>query len=175
MTRKYTLKEIDKLFGKKIFFDANILIYLFWSTGSMRWETLYGEAFGKIIPQGNECIVNFTVLSEFVNRTHRIEYERFLGRTRNSKKDYPYKKFRNSDDGKTSLSDIYLILKESVLSDFSVMDKSFTKSDLEKFLTVDSLDFGDKPILEICKENNLVLFTNDSDFNGFDIEILTAR
>lgn len=175
MPRKYTLKEIDKLTGKKIFFDANVLIYLFWSTGSNHWEFQYGSAFGKILKQKNECVVNFTVFSEFVNRTHRLEHERFLRQLGYSKKDYPYKKFRNSDDGKTSLNDIYLILKESVLSDFSVMDKSFTKSDIENFLTVDSLDFGDKPILEICKENNLVLFTNDGDFNGLDIDILSAR
>lgn len=175
MPKKYTLKEIDKLIGKKIFFDANVLIYLFWSTGAIKWETVYSEAFGKILIQKNECIVNFTVLSEFVNRTHRIEYDRFLYRSGHSKNKFPYKKFRNSDDGKTALIDIYLILKESVLSDFAVVDKSFTKSDIEKFLVVDSLDFGDKPIFEICKENNLVLFTNDGDFNGLDLEILTAR
>lgn len=175
MPKKFTHKEINKLTGKKIFFDANVLIYLFWSTGAIKWETIYGEAFGKILFQKNECIVNFTVLSEFVNRTHRIEYDRFLSRSGKLKKDYPYKKYRNSEVGKSTLSEIYLILKESILNDFTVMDKSFTKSDIEKFLIVDSLDFGDKPIFEICKENNLVLFTNDSDFNELGIEILTAR
>ena len=42
-------------------------------------------------------------------------------------------------------------------------------------LVVDTLDFNDKIIYDICKTYNLVLLTHDADFSKSDIDILSAN
>ena len=36
-------------------------------------------------------------------------------------------------------------------------------------------DFIDKAIANLCKEKNYILLTNDKDFSGADLEILSAN
>lgn len=43
------------------------------------------------------------------------------------------------------------------------------------FVDANELDFVDKAIVSLCKENNLVLLTNDKDFKNADLDILTAN
>ena len=50
-----------------------------------------------------------------------------------------------------------------------------TSGILEELLVVDELDFNDKIIFSLCKEKNMVLLTNDSDFVQSDIDILSAN
>ena len=86
-----------------------------------------------------------------------------------------FKDFRNSQDGKDVINDIYLIVKNDILSCFRIIGKSFNKSDIEGFLIVDQLDFVDKATVSICSENNLVLLTNDKDFKNSGLDILTGN
>lgn len=55
------------------------------------------------------------------------------------------------------------------------MEKGFNQVDIYSMLCVDSLDFNDKAIELICRENNFVLMTNDADYMGTSLEILTAN
>lgn len=114
--------------------------------------------------------VDFNTISEVVNRAFKIEYEKFI------KDNYvKIKDFRNSEAGKEALSDIYTIVKDNILNRFLIIEKSFSKKEIESFLTVESLDFNDKALVSICKTLNLVLVTNDVDFRDSDIELLTAN
>ena len=42
-------------------------------------------------------------------------------------------------------------------------------------LTIDRLDFNDKIILDVCKTQDMILLTNDSDFADADVDILSAN
>lgn len=175
MAAKYSLQSISDLEDRKIFFDANVLIYIFWPSGAYKWEQLYSSAFGRLLNQKNELMVDFIVISEIVNRAHRLEYDKYLAATNISRSEYSYKQYRNSDDGQEALSDIYLIVETNILSNFTIVGKSFTKADIQSFLTVELLDFADKGILMTCKENACVLLTNDVDFKAADIDILSLN
>ncbi len=167
MAARYSLSNIEALQGRKVFFDANILIYIFWPTGSFDCERKYSSAYGKLVKQRNELVIDFMVLSEFINRAMRIEHGKYLT-------DHPllvYKKYRDSSDGKESLSDIYTLVNDEILQRFSVIGKTYLKADIQSFLHVDTLDFNDKAIVPLCADNNLILLTNDRDFAGSDIEI----
>lgn len=170
-----TKKDIDKLVGREIFFDANILIYLFWPTAadSEKLEKIYAAAFGQLLKQKNILVADFITISEFINRAFRIEYEKY----KSSKKLYSikFKEYRNTEEGREVLNDIYVKVKEDIFKRFDVATQKFFKHDIEKLLIVDSLDFGDKGILKICKENNYVLLTHDADFKNSDIDILTSN
>lgn len=112
--------------------------------------------------------VDFSIISEFINRTVRIEHN-------NKQPGTKFKKFRNSLEGQNALSDIHLIVKSNILSQFNIIEKAFSKREIEQLLVVDDLDFVDKSTLTICKENAFVLLTHDGDFKNADIDILTGN
>lgn len=174
MARRYSLSELSAIAGRPIFFDTNILIYIFWPTGSMKWEREYSRLFGSILKQKNEKIVDFTVISEVVNITIRTEHEKYLAQTGQDKKKLPFKRYRDSEAGKEALDDVYRII-ETMLKNFSITGKAFLKADIDTFLSVDTMDFNDKAIFSLCKENNYILLTNDMDFSDADIEIVTSN
>lgn len=120
-------------------------------------------------------VIDFIVISEIVNRAHRLEYNSYLYRNKNDPTKISYKNYRNNEEGKLALSDIYLIIETNILPHFKISPKSFTKEEILSFLHLDSLDFGDKAILAICQQNSFVLLTNDADFKFSDIDILTSN
>lgn len=168
MAAKYKLQEVSLLNGKDIFFDANVLIYLFWPTGSYYYEQNYARVFRSLLRQGNGLYVDFIIISEIVNRVLRDEHKKLQPCMK-------IKEFRDSPEGQQVLSDIYLIIKSNILSKFIVFGKAFDKNDIEGFLVVDQLDFVDKATQCICKENSFVLLTNDKDFKDCDLDILTGN
>lgn len=175
MNARYSLQNIATLQGRKVFFDANVLIYIFWPSGSYGWESNYSSAFGSLLRQENELIVDFNVLSEVINRAIRIEHDKYLTANLIDRKKLSYKLFRDSAEGQGAMNDIYLIVKDDILPNFEIQGKAFTKADIESFLHVDNLDFMDKAFIPLCKENNFILLTNDKDFAGSDIEILSSN
>lgn len=168
MAINYKLEDVNKLKDRAVFFDANILIYLFWPTGQYRFEENYASAFRNLLRQKNKMFVDFLIISEVINRVIRIEHQKI---NPNQK----FKDFRNSQEGQDALNDIYLIVKQDVLNQFEVVGKVFDKQDIESKLIIDELDFVDKAIIELCKEHNLVLLTNDRDFKNADLDILTGN
>lgn len=175
MENTYNLDEINNIKGKGVFFDANVLIYIFWTPGVYKWEYNYANAFGKLFRQGNDLFIDFTVVSEVINRTHKIDFEKFLKENKKSKEKYTYKQFRNSSEGKERLKDIYTVFKNIILDRFKVIGKKYSSSNIESFLEIDSLDFNDKAIHSLCKEKSLILFTNDADFKYCNIDILSSN
>jgi len=77
MTKRYNLTEIYRLNKRRIFFDANILIYLFWPTNSY-WERQYSTIYNRLLQQKNDMIADFIVISEVINRAIRIEYKKLF-------------------------------------------------------------------------------------------------
>lgn len=175
MATKYSTQNIPAVIDRKVFFDANILIYIFWPSGSQYWENIYSATYARLVRQGNEMLVDFIVISEIVNRAIRLEYDKFLIANTLTRSNISFKKYRNSADGHTALTDIYLMVKTDILNSFTVVGKSFTKQEINSFLTVDTLDFGDKAILLTCQENECILITNDVDYKTSNIDILTSN
>lgn len=172
MARRYTLNNYEDLKGRDVFFDANVILYVFWPTMNNYWEDKYSSLFNNLIRQGNRMHINFIVISEIVNRAIRIEHKKFQ---RCHFVTIEYKDYRNSDAGIEALEDIYTILENEVLSHFDIVDYGYDKSDIISFLKVDSLDFGDKAIEKICSDRDMVLLTNDIDFRDSKLDILSVN
>lgn len=76
MSQVYRRADIPKLKGRNIFFDANVVLYLYFATSSMKnWPKKYGEVFSALIHNSNNLILDYNVLSEVVNRELRLNYE----------------------------------------------------------------------------------------------------
>ncbi|MFA5519722.1 MAG: twitching motility protein PilT [Spirochaetota bacterium] len=120
-------------------------------------------------------VVDFLVISEVVNRAVKTEYNKYLQENSITGKELRYKKFRDGIEGQEALKDIFYVIDKNILHSFDVAGKAFSKSDITGFLKVDALDFADKGIEVICKENNYILLTNDTDFIKSDVEILSSH
>jgi len=177
MYHKYTTKDIGEFDSRDIFFDANILIYLFWATGKEQrhLENKYATIYSEILKKGLSKYVNFVVLSEVVNRTLRISWEEYLDIKSLSKSELSFKKFRNSKKGIKAQKEIATIINEIIFGDFEVIEDFFSKSDIADFLNIETLDFSDKAILKTCSQHDYILLTHDSDYFDSEIDILTCN
>jgi predicted nucleic acid-binding protein len=175
MRNRYSFKDISKLKNKSVFFDANIILYTFWPTGSQHWEQQYSKIFKDILNNNINKSLNFIVISEVINRAIRTEYEKYLQIKSKQKSSFSFKKFRDSKEGQSALTDIYNIINNKVLKNFEIIDKYYNNDEIKKFLVTDNLDFSDKAIVSLCDENNYILLTNDTDFKNSNIDILTSH
>jgi len=177
MCNRFNTRNICEINYRDIFFDANILIYLFWQTGSRQrvLENKYATIYSEILRRELSMYVNYVVLSEVVNRTLRISWEEYLDKKSLKKDKLSFKNYRNSTEGIEAQEEIAIIIKEIVFNNFEVVEDSFSKEDIEDFLEVDTLDFSDKAILKTCVDNDFVLLTHDSDYSNSEIDILTCN
>lgn len=177
MNNKYEKYNVHTIRNKKIFLDTNILIYLFgFGTPTLEyWEKEYRKLYKKLKSQNNIFVVDYIVISEFVNRTIKIEYSKYLFSNNLDKNSLPYKDYRNSSNGQETLKDIYIILNADILDEFEVIEKSYSKDDLRIMCSVDELDFSDKAIIKICEDNQFILLTNDTDFKKSSIDIISCH
>lgn len=170
MKMRYTASNIPSLRNRTVFFDANLLIYIYWPTSPDAEEvTDYGSIMASLIKNNITLVINEIVLSEVINRVLRFEFY---------KSDFPkeqFKEFRDSEEGQLVQKDIYEIIRNKILSRFQVTSESFSKEELNSILTVTKLDYNDKLIELCCKKNNMILLTHDSDFFSSDLDILSAN
>lgn len=167
----YKFAEADKLF-----FDANIWLSLYGPQGAPNdpKAQIYSNALAEAVRAKSQIWVDALVVSEFVNRFARIEYDiQFPNRTKRPN----FKQFRNSPDFKPISQAIAAavrnILKFSarIESGFSVVDINALLSEFE----TNPNDFNDQILAGLCKNNSLVLVTHDSDFKDKGVDILTAN
>lgn len=171
MSQVYRRADIPKLKGRNIFFDANVVLYLYFATSSMKnWPKKYGEVFSALIHNSNNLILDYNVLSEVVNRELRLNYENY----KTSGGTALYKQWRNSADGRKVESRTYALIKH-ISSIFTIDGKVYDKTDIHPMLTPSGLDFTDKAIINLCQAKDYVLLTNDKDFSGVDLDILSEN
>ena len=170
---KYDISRVTELADRSIFFDANIILYLFWATGLEKCEAEYASLFQSLMTNKNRLYVDLTIISEVFNKAFDIEFEKYKEAHHNPRLNK--KAYRDSSDGQNAIEDIYSLLKSTVLKHFEIAGRSFTKQEIIDLLIVDHLDFSDKIFLKICQDNGFVLLTHDFDFRDAEIDILTAN
>lgn len=175
MNERYTENDINKVIDRHIFFDANILMYLYGNSNSDKTIKSYSSIFSKLLKQKNTKVVDYIVISEFINRFLRIGYESHLAFYDIEKSSLSFKRFRNTEEGRDLEDDIYSIVKNDILTNFKITGTEFQKADILAFLHHSSLDFSDKALEKVCLENDYVFLTHDSDFIGSKLDILSSN
>jgi len=159
-----SIYKIDK--KDKVFIDTNILIFLF-SPDFVSSREYQVEKYSKIlellIVNNNELYINSLVISEFINRCLRIDFEKNFqdnNRTKNFKRDY-----RNSDSYVKTLRIIKKEIKKFLKLNVKQIHDSFDKIDiLEELEHLDKLDFNDLMIVKSIETYGLKLLSDDGDF-----------
>lgn len=176
------LKKHTPLKDKKYLFDANIWISI------IGWEGLnsfnntkeISSFFNKCINAQAIILLPAIVMSEIINRIHHEEHKKYK---RNINGNCSYKDFRKTAESNKVIEDIQKLFISQIikLKEHGIIeqiDDDFESIDIYRVVDdLKILDFNDYVILEICKKQDAMLVTNDSDFLKFkdDINILTKN
>lgn len=171
MATRYPLTATNTLTDRDVFFDANVLIYIYWPTADAYWQTKYSRAFAVLLRSDCRINIDYYTISEVINRIFKIEYTNYLVTNPGVR----FKDYRNSDEGKETLSDIYTIVHDDILRNFKVVENVILSEDIKSLLVVEGLDFNDKCLAFLCQQKGFILLTNDGDFKSCDIDLLTAN
>ena len=168
------LKDYRFTSDDELFLDANVwlLIHGPQKPGRHARTDNYSTAFRRMLEAGSRIYIDVVVLSEIINRWARFHYQES-----DCAPIMSFKQFRNSDAFKLVAPDIAADTRR-ILMQCSRMESCFTALDMEA-LTAEygngGIDFKDQVIGEACKRNGLKLVTDDGDFAGQGVPILTAN
>lgn len=174
MNKAYDLASYSFASGEQILVDTNIWLYLFPAPGNpqQRLAHQYSTAFSRLVSAQAQPVLDPMVLSEYLNRYCRIEWEG------NYKSTYPkFKKFRNSSDFPIIASSAQKFASQ-ILKYCQIHSIPADELDLNQALidfASGQTDFNDAVLVGICKKRNLKLMTNDADFQHGGIELLTTN
>lgn len=180
---KYNFKA-----GDRLFLDTNVWLFLNCPTNQQKKEdeikvNKYSSAFVRALEAKSSIYINIPVISEFINAYARRRWkERMAKKTRESKetneKNFPFKRFRESERFKETGKDIKDSVHKRVLAHCSLINDRLEESDVIQLVdeyAQGKIDFTDQIILKTCKDENLKLITDDRDFAGQGIPLLTAN
>ncbi len=172
--KAYDLSSYPFSSGEQILVDTNIWLYLFPAPGnpSGNFARQYSSAFSRLVCAKAQPVLDPMVLSEYINRYIRIEWEG------NYKSKYPkFKAFRNSSDFSIVASSVETFAQK-IVSFCEVHPIPANELDLNQALvsfSAGQVDFNDALLVDICKKRSLKLMTNDGDFQKGGIDILTRN
>ncbi|MBW7877369.1 MAG: type II toxin-antitoxin system VapC family toxin [Candidatus Cloacimonetes bacterium] len=173
-TKVYSLQSYVFTPGEKVLLDANIWLYLFPAPISINKALAckYSEAFKRLCEENAQPLLDPMVLSEYLNRYCRIEYDATF-----QKKFKDYKGFRKSDDflGVSTSAHNFAkkILKFCKFHSVSISNLNFDQA-LEEFQS-GKTDFNDAVLADICRKGGFKFMTHDGDFKYSGIDILTVN
>ena len=172
--KAYDLASYTFSAGEKIFLDTNIWFYLFPAPSGKpdRFAYQYSAAFARLIAANAQPVLSPMALSEYLNKYMRMEWQGGYA------KQYPeFKKFRKSPDF-TTIAVSMNVFAQKILQHCQVHGLAANALNLRQALnelTTGKVDFNDAVFIDICKQSNFKLMTNDSDFQNGGIEILTTN
>lgn len=173
--KAHDIKSYGYKKGEALLFDANIWLYISAPPSSApvaHWTKRYSQALKEMLNAGATLVISSTVLSEYLNRYCRIEWDALY------KASYPtFKKFRLSTDFK-SVGAQATAEANQILALCGTRNDRFETCNVKSALTEfgsGTLDFNDGMITHFCAEHGCKLVTNDADFTEGGIEILTAN
>jgi len=170
-----TANNLTAVKDRHLFFDTNVLLYLFGGGYAQpKIVNAYTKIFRQCLTMKNTLCVDTLVLSEFINRCLRMEYDAYLQAKGINKGVMSFKKFRSTPEGVGFSEGIELTVKDTILRHFTMVGKDFNHSDICS-INLANADFNDELIIQICQEHKCVLVTHDADFSGANIDILTAN
>lgn len=160
--------------GEQLLLDANIWLFLYPApSDSHPWYvTKYSAGFKTMLTANVVLALDALILSEYLNRYCRIEWEAL-----HTNKYRNFKDFRQSQDyvpvGQGAALYARRILKLCTRHDhpFSASDVTRVLSDFES----GNCDFNDGLFVEACLCNGWKFVTDDGDFTEGGIEVLTSN
>jgi hypothetical protein len=160
----------------KLFFDANIWIFIFGPNAEPDNNSVktYSNALNRARKAGSRIEIDLVVLSEFVNRCLRLDY--------NQLRDYKiirddFKTYRKTPEYAASVA-VVANNARKILSLCQLIESDFTHCDHNAILTrlgAAQSDLNDEFIVSLCQRRGLMLVTDDGDYLDSELTILTRN
>lgn len=169
--RALSVREYDFQRHDELFLDANVWLLVFGpqSPGDARTR-IYSSAFRRILEANSRIYIDVLVVSEFINAYSRLQW-------RVRAPSIGFKTFRDSPEFREIAREIAANVKR-VLRHCSRLESQFDTLDADELMEEfarGGTDFNDQVIRNLCWSMNLKLITDDRDFGGQGISILTAN
>lgn len=160
--------------GDRLLLDTNIWLFIYGpSKPNDSRVNVYSQAFKSMISAKSQIYIDVLVVSEFINRYARMRVG-FKTKNNASKN---FKKFRQSKDFEPIARDVADVTKR-VLKHCKRIESGFETLKISTLINdyaQGKSDFNDQIITTICRKKRLKLVTDDSDFGGREIPVLTAN
>lgn len=168
---QYSFSASDRLF-----FDTNVWLHLY---GPLSFSLdprakPYSAAFKVMLQKRCKIFLDVLVLSEFVNviarHGYNAKYPNFSGRP-------SFKAYRNSAAFNVVAKEISQACRR-MSSESQYVDTDLSTFDVEELYRKfegGRADFNDLALSELCTRQNLKLVTDDGDFQGHGLTILTEN
>jgi len=158
----------------KLLLDANIWLFVFGPQRpkDTRVDT-YSQALKNIFDAKCRIYIDVLIVSEFINTYANIKRNLLpkLSRLNSSKQ------FRKSASFKPIAKEIADKVKR-MLKDCTRIENGFNSLPIETLIAEyakGNSDFNDQVLAELCKKQGLKLVTDDADFKGQGIPVITAN
>lgn len=171
----YPVDEYRYSKNDRLLLDTNIWLFLFgpqYNPSDTRVVT-YSAAWKKILDERCKIFIDVLILSEFVNASARYFYNTLPP----SQKPRDFKTFRKSAQfkpiAKGIAADCRRILNfcARIDSGFAALDTTGLLNDFES----GKMDINDQLLLRLCAAKNFILVTDDADFKGRSVKLLTCN
>ena len=164
--------------SEDFFFDTCVWLYIFAPLAGSKQDkqNAYSKLYGEVLSRGATIWINSQVVSEYINRYLRLEFDQWKKRTGNYWANFK-SGFRPTPDYQSALmsvkSQISDILKKSrrLPDDFHSIDISAIINSMGS-----SCDYSDAIIINLCSQKKYKLVTDDSDMTKsvFSFPVITA-
>lgn len=158
----------------ELFLDANIWLFVYapQRPGNSQVD-IYSKALADILKAKSKIYIDVLILSEFINRYARIQYNLLPDEV----KPRSFKEYRRTQEFIPVAKDIVMsvrkILQHCVRVE-SGFDKVVVQTLLDEFAE-GNIDFNDQMIARLCNNKGWKLITDDGDFKGGEISLITAN
>ncbi len=159
----------------EVLFDANVWFYLEGPPGQHEeLVEIYSGLLDRLQARGAALVTAPLVLSEFVNRYARIEYNAWSQRSSKA-----FKEYRSSEAFAPVKQDIHQACRNIIGLSTRTVRRAISLEELEADLATFAAgthDFNDLMIARLCRQEQLMLVTHDADFADLDgLVIVTAN
>ncbi len=167
---KILLDSFKPKSSDNVLLDTNILLDLFYPLDFESTNNKYETLFYNLIKEKSHLLITSIQISEFINRCIRIQFKLYQNAINNPKLEYK-KDYRSTDDYREKMNAILEIIKTDISNNFTFIDDGFGKMNYQNIFRYGfSYDFNDSLLVEIARQHNAILITNDADYANYDID-----
>ncbi|MGV1817757.1 PIN domain-containing protein [Agrobacterium tumefaciens] len=174
MTRVFDARKGCSFSGRKILFDTNIWIAID-GNDPRDHHAAYSDYFGEVLSSDNQLVTNDYVISEYFNRSCKIQYDiQYRGDPDAGKN---YKSRRKSGHLLQYMTDVRDIC-EDILRDCQFENAITASCPVLSHVSEAKdglLDFSDIVIREHCLRHGHVIVTDDADYINCGLDLVTAN
>ncbi len=172
--RAEEISTYDFKSSEALLLDANIWLFVYGPQKPTDTRVAaYSNALAKILAAKSCIYIDVLIVSEFINVYAKLKWNLLP----ESSKPRNFKQFRKSSTFKPVAQDIAADVKR-VLQHCTRVGSGFESLDITALVdeyAAGESDFNDQILTALCKKNGLKIVTDDVDFKGRGIPIITAN